>query len=41
MKSMIDASELKKWHEFEVFRGRIVEMVCTQNGSKSLQVTHC
>ena len=34
----LDISESKKLNEFSSFSNHIVELVCTQNGSKSLQV---
>ncbi|KAK8824228.1 hypothetical protein WA556_003551 [Blastocystis sp. ATCC 50177/Nand II] len=33
----MESSEAKKLGEFGSYRGHVVEMVCTQNGSKSLQ----
>ena len=32
------SNEIKKLNEFNTFYNRVVELVCTQNGSKNLQV---
>lgn len=35
---LLEISERKKLNEFNTFYNRVVELVCTQNGSKNLQV---
>ena len=37
----LEISERKKLNEFNTFVNRVVELVCTQNGSKNLQVCLC